>query len=101
MRAVNIEWDVDPEDIYETLDNMTVFQAAEKLELPLSIYANMTTEERHSYAYEVCESRAKVNEIIGLPDEVDVPVPEEYTEDDITDWLSDTYGWCVRRYNIE
>ena len=30
---------------------------------------------------------------IGLPSEVEVP--DEVEEDEIADWLSDEYGWCV------
>jgi len=33
------------------------------------------------------------------PDEVGVPVvvevPDEIEEEDITEWLSDKYGWCL------
>lgn len=33
---------------------------------------------------------------IGLPAEV--RVPNDVEEDDITDWLSDTYGWLVNEW---
>lgn len=35
---------------------------------------------------------------IGLPSEVEVP--DEVEEDEIADWLSDEYGWCVLAYSM-
>jgi hypothetical protein len=35
----------------------------------------------------------------GIPREVWVPVSVD--EDEIADWLSDTYGWCVNSFEID
>ena len=36
------------------------------------------------------------NESIDLPNMVDVP--DNMEEEDIADWLSDKYGWCVNSF---
>lgn len=30
-----------------------------------------------------------------------VEVPDDINEEDVADWLSDKYGWCVREYYKE
>lgn len=37
-------------------------------------------------------------EELDLPSEVEVP--NELEEDEIADWLSDEYGWCVEYFSI-
>ncbi len=109
--AYNIDWDIDIEEMYDILDNSTVTQAAKMLEMPLERYDNMTTEERHDYAYDkIHHNRLDAAEMLGLPDEVKIPenVLEHYgitSKDDdmsdITDWLSDEYGYCIKGYEIK
>lgn len=38
-------------------------------------------------------------DIDNLPEEVNIP--DDIDEDDIADYLSDEYGWCVESFNIE
>ena len=108
--AHNIDWDVDIEEIYDLLDDSTTAKAAELLEISPERYAAMTTEERHDYAYDkVHHNRLDAAEMIGLPDEVEIPEDVlEYYEissidddmSDITDWLSDEYGYCINGYEV-
>ena len=100
MKATNILWDVDFWEVYEKLDQMSYDKAAEALGVPSVTYANMTTAERHDYAYELFRhSPAALDEFLGLPNEIDIP--EELTDDeDISDWLSDTYGYCHKGFNL-
>ena len=39
------------------------------------------------------------NEMIDLPAEVEIP--EEYSEDEVADYLSDEYGFCVFGFDID
>ena len=74
MRISNIIWDVDMDDVYENLDEMTAEKAAEALGISPKRYANMRTDERHDYAYEVFHGHdAAIGEFMGLPTETDVP----------------------------
>ena len=109
--ACNIDWDIDIEEMYDILDNSTVTQAAKMLEIPLERYDNMTTEERHDYAYDkIHHNRLDAAEMLGLPDEVVIPedvlehygiVSKDDDMSDITDWLSDEYGYCIKGYEIK
>ena len=31
----------------------------------------------------------------------EVELPDDIQEDEIADWLSDTYGWCVNSFEID
>lgn len=109
--ACNIDWDVDAEEIYDVLDNSTIEQAAEMLEISPERYANMTTEERHDYAYDkIHHNRLDAAEMLSLPDEVEIPedvlehygiVSKDDDMSDITDWLSDKYGYCINGYEVK
>ena len=104
--AHNIQWDIDIDEAYERLDEMTAEKAAEELGIPADKYASMTTEERHDFAYGLWHhSPATLEEFMGLPDEVEVPEelggPGEYLGEDIADWLSDTFGFCHKGFVIK
>ena len=106
MRATNIQWDIDFDDVWEVLADMDYRKAADVLEIPYETYANMTTEERDDYAYDYFRHRpGALCDFLGLPDEVDIPSEfdpsDDYYEEDITDWLSDEYGYCINVYVLE
>ena len=99
--AYDIQWDIDMDEVYELLDDMTAEKAAKALEISVERYSNMTTEERHDYAFDVFHHcPALLDEFVGLPDEIDIP--EALNDDeDIADWLSDKYGYCHRGFQIK
>ena len=102
MKVTNIEWVVSDEEIMDRLDNMTAEQAAEKLGIPYNTYANMTTEERHDYAFDAFRhNRADRAEFVGLSDEVELPEgAETWENDEITDYLCEEYGYYTNGYNL-
>lgn len=101
--AKNIEWDIDYDEVYEVLDNLKLEDAAEKLEVPFDRYIRMTTGERHDYAYDKFRHcPGGLYDFLRLPESVDIPSELcEKDEDEITNWLSDTYGYCISSYKIE
>ena len=99
MKAGNIQWVVDMDEMLEVMDTMTVESAAEVVEIPVSRYANMTTEERHDYAIDYFRHcPGALDDLMGLPDKVDIP--DEVDEEDVADWLSDEYGFCHEGFVI-
>ncbi|MCR4749332.1 MAG: hypothetical protein K5877_05910 [Lachnospiraceae bacterium] len=64
----------------------------------------MTTSEIHDYAYDLFRhSPAILYEFLDLPVEVELPeelgnTANDYYNEDITEWLSDTYGYCVETF---
>ncbi len=99
--AYNIQWSIDMEEVCERLDGMTVEAAAKTLEVPVRIYANMTTKERHDYAYDKFHHcPAELNEFMVLPSEVEIP--ENLVDyEDIRDWLSDKFGYCHEGFGLK
>lgn len=99
--AYNIQWSIDMDEVYERLDSMPAEKAAEALGVHFYTYANMTTEERHDYAYDKFHHcPAELDEFIGLPEVVEIP--ENLADDeDISDWLSDKFGYCHGGFELK
>ena len=101
LKVTNINWDIDMDEVYEKLDEMTAEKAAKVLEVPADKYANMTSSERHDYAYDVfrhCPGR--LYEFLELPESLELS--DEYDKDqDVVDYLSDKYGYCIKSLSVE
>lgn len=97
VKIKNIKWDIDMEDILAVIDKMTVEKAAETLEIPLSIYVNMNTQEIHNYTWDMFDHNIEARaDVINLPSESEIPEGVE----DIADYLSDKYNFCVYSFEI-
>lgn len=105
--AYEIDWDIGIEDIYNLLDDMECREAAEFLGISIDEYANMSVTDRHDYAYDdFHHNRLDWEPYFNLPDEVEIPDEFEITSTDddmqyVTDWLSDTYGFCIKGYKVK
>ena len=44
------------------------------------------------------DEQEAMDDYVGLPSSVDIP--SNVDEDDIADWLSNIYGFCVRGFNL-
>lgn len=100
LKAINIEWDIDMDEAIEILDDMSVGDAAQSLKISKEKYSKMTIDERHEVAIDIFHHcPAVLDELMGLPNEVEIPA-ELIDEDDITDWLSDEYGFCFNGYGL-
>lgn len=99
--AKDVQWDINVSDVNEYLDEISEEKAARLLELPVRIYHNMTEENRHDYAYDcIHHNKLRAAEILGVPE--DVAIPEGiYDPEDISDWLSDEYGYCHEGFSID
>lgn len=101
MKAYNIKWDIDIDDAIDTLDEMTSEDAAKVLELPEKRYANMTTSDRYDYAYSYFERcHGAMEGLFRLPNSVEIP-KDMSDEDEISDWLSDEYGFCHAGFELD
>ena len=96
MKIRNIKWDIDIDDVLETIDEMTVEEAAEVLGFPKDTYANINTLERDVYDTFEHNPEAKAN-LLGLPSEANIPDDTK----EIADYLSDEYEFCVISFEIE
>lgn len=104
MKAVNIRWAPDEEEMFDTLFAMDDNEASNALGIPQDVYASLSVAERIYTARNIWgKDPAAVAMFCGLPVEVDLP--KHFTVDDVndgtvTDWLSDTYGMLVENYQV-
>lgn len=99
MTAYEIKWDFDLEEVLETAMEMEDAAFASTFGMNKSV----------KYVEDIVCSKLRhcpglVDEIMGVPTTVEIP--EEVTaeaneyDDAITEWLSNTYGWCIRGYRL-
>ena len=101
MKTTSIDWDIDISEAQNTLLEMSVEKAVEVLGVSTRQYANMTTEERLDYVYDLQHhSPASLQEFINLPDEVEIP-NGNWDDDSITEYLADQYGYCINGYTLD
>lgn len=108
--AYDIDWDVDMDEVYECLENMTIENAARTLGLSQDKYLSMSADELHAFAedkFRHCPGA--LDDFLGLPSMVELPgavCPEDdscfdtFDWSDATDWLADKYGYCINGYNV-
>lgn len=100
MKVVNIKWNIDMDEVFEKLDNMTSKNAANELGIPSETYSNMTTTEKHDYAYDYFHHcPGALDDFMNLPSEIELPKEIE-DDEDISDWLSDVYGFCHEGFEL-
>lgn len=100
VRAKNIEWNIDIDDAIDTLNGFTCRQASEQCGIPAAVWADMNEVERYNYAYDYFRHcPGALDDLMGLPDEVDIPSGLT-DEEDVTNWLSDTYGFFIEGYTL-
>lgn len=100
-KAFNIQWDIDIEEALDLLGDMTSSEAAKVLGISVSKYDSMTESELEDYAssyFHHCPGA--LDDLFDLPQVVNVP--DYLTDDDeISDWLSDTYGFCHSGFSLD
>lgn len=68
---------------------------------PYEAYANMSTDERHDYAYDCFHHNAcDKAEFMGIPEEIQVPTGF-IDDEEISEWLSNEYGYCHEEFNLK
>ena len=104
MKAVDILWKIGMEEAMEKLDELSCKEASDALGIPETVYAGMTTEASHDYASDRFRRLpASLEKFMGLPNEVEIPDPEDPTwdEDTISEYLCDKYGFFHRGFKID
>lgn len=113
MKAINIKWDVDEDTIIDTFNNFVDDLAIKILGIPLTEYLKMSSEDRKSYVLSTFRHQpAKMSYILnefGISEEIEIPetLLENYYlgnlddfYEDVSDWLSNEYGFCHSGFNI-
>ena len=101
LKAYDIWWDFDKDQIFERIDETDSAEMAKIIDITPKQYESLSPEERHDLAYDKFRHcPALLDEFMGLPDEIDIP-PELVDPEDISDWLSDEYGFCHEGFQLK
>lgn len=101
LKAYDIWWDFDKDQIFERIDETDSAEMAKIIGITPKQYESLSPEERHDLAYDKFRHcPALLDEFMGLPDEIDIP-PELVDPEDISDWLSDEYGFCHEGFQLK
>lgn len=101
MRASDIRWVIDFDEVYDLFDNMDEKQAAGNLGISAGEYKALSKEDRDRLIngrYRKCQG--DLEKLVGLPDEVELP-PEIDNDEDATEWLSSEYGYFIEGYALD
>ncbi len=93
MKATNIKWDVDEQDLTEeVLDYATKKEIAELLGTETHEIHNMNKDDLYELVRDAFHRDCNLMyEYLSLPTTVDVP--KSVTEEDVADWLSNEYEY--------
>ena len=104
LTASNIDWDIDPHDAAEYLINDADPEALMKVLSECNIDLSEASDNEKMIDLLVDGLRHRpgaMDDLYGLPSKVEVPAElESAPDEDITNWLSDTYGTCVNNYDL-
>ena len=101
LKAYDIWWDFDKDQIFERIDETDSAEMAKIIGITPKQYESLSPEERHDLAYDKFRHcPALLDEFMGLPDEIDIPT-ELVDPEDISDWLSDEYGFCHEGFQLK
>jgi len=108
-KTTNILWDIDKDEILEKLDTMSVDEAAKALkctEKEEKAFKAMSDEERDDFALsQIHHNVITAADFLGIPTEVEIPEDFDNNDEDfeelVSDWLSDTYGYCHEGFDLE
>jgi hypothetical protein len=96
-----IKWNIGMEEIMEKLDDMSIEEAANALDVPVNYFKKLSESEQHDYAYDFFNHRLDSNamkaEFMGIPLEAVIPneLADEFektgNDENINDYLSDEF----------
>ena len=100
MKAVNIDWDIDERDLTdEVLDYATDQEIAELLGTEAYQIKNMNEDDLYDLVRDAFHHRpGLMDDYLGLPSAVEIP--EGMEEEEIADWLTEKYEYCLRGFDL-
>lgn len=101
LKAVEIQWDIDRDEVYERIYSTAPKDVAVLIGMAPEAFEELSAEDRRDVAYDKFRHcPALLDDFMGLPDEVDIP-PELTDSEDISEWLSDKYGFCHEGFQLK
>ena len=100
MKAINIDWDTDEQDVAEeVLDYASQKEIADLLKVDEKEIANINRDDLYDLIRDTFHHRpGLMDDYLGLPSSVEIP--EDVEKNEIADWLTYTYEYCVRNFEL-
>lgn len=108
--AYDIDWDIDKDELEEIINGTDFEDICEIMNKPASKFENMSDEQKLNIALDYFHHcPGAISSLIGVPDEIEIPeeiiIDADITSEDddmseVTDWLSDEYGFCINNYQV-
>ena len=100
MKAINIDWDTDEQDVAEeVLDYASQKEIADLLKVDEKEIANINRDDLYDLIRDTFHHRpGLMDDYLGLPSSVEIP--EDVEKNEIADWLTYTYDYCVRNFEL-
>lgn len=102
MKIKNIEWNVNLRELAARFVDENA--DASIINMELRQYQKMTDQEKKDSVFDYFRRRpAEAEKYLGLPDEIDLPDPDnpEWDPETITMYLAETYGCYLNGYVVD
>lgn len=109
MKVTNIDWSIDKEQIAEAISHISTFkELVARIKLPPDTLVGKATNfppNVKQWTEYVCNqihhNVIDAVDVIGLPTELEVPAKVGTNDEDIANWLTEEYGYCVRNFFVD
>ena len=100
MKAINIDWDTDEQDVAEeVLDYASQKEIADLLKVDEKKIANINQDDLYDLIRDTFHHRpGLMDDYLGLPSSIEIP--ENVEKNEIADWLTSTYEYCIRGFEL-
>jgi len=103
MKATNILWIVDIEEAIKKLNEIDLNHTANIIHVPYEKLLDMSQEERQEMARDYFRHcPGAMEEFLEIPDEIEIPNPEnpDWTDEIISEYISEVTGYCHEGFDI-
>ena len=102
--AYEIDWDISKEEISEKISELSDKEIIKTLG---EQYSKMSKEDiEDSFMSKFHRQPGVLDDLFGLPQEIKIPASfniesEDDDMSDVTEWISDEYGYCINGYQVK
>lgn len=104
MVVSNIKWNVTLDEISELINTQQVSSGviARLLDVPYSLYKSLSLAERcESVRDAIHHNRIDAAVLVELPDKIEIPAEIGDNEENIANWISDEFGYCIEGFDYD
>lgn len=108
MKVTNIEWYINEEQLKEAISHISTFrELVTRIKLPQDVLVGRVTNippNVKQWTEYVCNqihhNVIDAADVVGLPIELEVSDKVGTNDEDIANWLTEEYGYCVKNFSL-